>query len=112
MWRVNTSSTQARQIRFSKSMTDSGGNAERSRGVTFLTLFAGSVFAAAGFLTAGFRFGFGTDSLAFIALRLTGMVLIQSFVRSRRLTAIVYHVPTIPIDDFRDLRPAGGEPAA
>jgi hypothetical protein len=46
MWRVNTSSTQARQIPFSNAATDSGGKADKSSGLIFL---AGFFFGAADF---------------------------------------------------------------
>src|SRR5262249_22825837 len=57
-WRVKTSQTQARQIHLSKTLTDSDGKAERSRGWIFLALgFRAAGFRSAAFL-AGLRAGF------------------------------------------------------
>src|SRR6266851_3185306 len=50
MWRVNTSSTQARQIHFSSSVTDSTGSADRSSGsIPTAGLERGPIFAPAAF---------------------------------------------------------------
>src|SRR6266851_5140952 len=50
MWRVNTSSTHARQIHFSSCVTDSTGSADRSSGSIATTGFErGPIFALAAF---------------------------------------------------------------
>jgi hypothetical protein len=57
MWRVKTSRTQARQIHFSDRVMDSGGKAERSKGL----------FALVGILDAPWRprLGLGTSRVIF-----------------------------------------------
>jgi hypothetical protein len=78
MWRVNTSSTQARQIPFSKAVTDSGGKADKSSGWIGLTGFvlgldAGFAFrvAAAGFFFAAGDFLSRFDFMGFAGMAAT-----------------------------------------
>src|SRR5260370_18421464 len=57
MWRVNTSSTQARQIHFSSCVTDSTGSADRSSGsipTAVLRVERGRAFAVFAALRRGF----------------------------------------------------------
>src|SRR6266550_50067 len=66
IWRVNTSSTHARQIHFSSCVTDSAGSADTSSGVEPILARAG-FFLAATFVTGAFRlverFGLGVAGI-------------------------------------------------
>ena len=58
---MKTSRTQARQIHLSRTVMDSGGNGERSRG--WILSAALGLAAAEGFRSAGFFFGSGFAAL-------------------------------------------------